>query len=339
LNKLYRSYVCSVEIINLFINQLKLKLMSDSKVFMFPDNVAGAGGGANALDPNLLLALNNGGGFGGNGNWMWILFLFFLWPFMRNGNWGGFGGGNGFGADGTGYLANLANNDTGRELLMQAINGNGDAIRQLSSMLGCKIDSIQSAICNLGTQIQQVGSQVGMGFQQTINAVQAGNTQLGMQIAQCCCDMRAQLATSTCDIKESVNTVNSSVARGFADVGYALRDQTCNIEKAIASSTAQILAGQAAIEKRELQREIDTLREQKETFKIGNLINGAIAPLAAEVAGIKCKLPTTETVNVSPEYVPIQRGINIGYAPYCANGFGAAFGGWNGGNCGNFQWG
>lgn len=313
--------------------------MSDSKVFMFPDNVAGAGGGS-AIDPNLLLALNQNGGFGGNGNWMWFLFLWLLFPGLYGGYGNGFGGFGGFGGGaGAGYLGNMINNDAGRELLMQAINGNGDAIRQLSSMLGCKVDSIQSAICNLGTQIQQVGSQVGMGFQQTINAVQAGNTQLGMQIAQCCCDMRAQLAASTCDIKESVQNVNANITRVGADLGYAFRDQTCTLEKAINNSTAQILAGQAAIEKRELQREIDTLREQKETYKIGSLINGAIAPLAAEIAGIKCKLPTTETVNVSPEYVPIQRGINIGYAPYCANGFVAPFGGWNGGNCGNFQWG
>lgn len=310
--------------------------MSNPNVFMIPDNVVGGGNSSNSLDPNLLLALNNGGGFGGNGNWMWILFLFFLWPFMRGNGFGGFGGaGNGFGADGTGYLANMANNDTGRELLMQAINGNGDAIRQLSSMTGCKIDAIQSAICNLGSQIQQVGNQVGMGIQQTINAVQAGNTQLGMQIAQCCCDLRAQMATDTCAIKESVNTVNANITRVGADLGYAFRDQTCTLEKAINNSTAQILAGQAAIEKRELQREIDSLREQKETYKIGNLINGAIAPLAAEVASIKCKLPTTETVNVSPEYVPINRGINVAYAPYYQGVNPYGFGCGNG----NFQWG
>ena len=312
--------------------------MSDSKFFMFPDGMTGNGGGGSSLDPNLLLALNNGGGFGGNGNWMWILFLFFLYPFMRNGAFGGFGGGNGFGNDGTGYLANLANNDAGRDLLMQAINGNGDAIRQLSSMLGCKVDAIQQAICNLGTQIQQVGNQVGMGIQQTINAVQAGNTQLGMQIAQCCCDLRSQLASDTCAIKESINNVNANVVRVGSDLGYAFRDQTCTLEKAINNSTAQILAGQAAIEKRELQREIDALREQKETFKISSLITQATSPILAEVAELKCKLPKTETVNVSPEYVPINRGINVNYAPYACNG-GFPFSGWNG-NCSNaFQWG
>ena len=322
--------------------------MSNPNVFMIPDNVVGGGNSSNSLDPNLLLALNNGGGFGGNGNWMWILFLFFLWPFMRGNGWGGFGGaGNGFGADGTGYLANMANNDTGRELLMQAINGNGDAIRQLSSMTGCKIDAIQSAICNLGSQIQQVGNQVGMGIQQTINAVQAGNTQLGMQIAQCCCDLRSELAASTCAVKESVNNVNSSVARGFADVGYALRDQTCNIEKAIAASTTQILEGQRAAELRNLQDKLDAVREKnaqqavvinnaQQTQVVGQMIAQATQPIVAAVAGlqgdvngIKCKLPETVTLPYScATAVPTN-------ALYGAYGLGWGFGCGNG----NFQWG
>ena len=311
--------------------------MSNPSVFMIPDNVAGTHGGNSGIDPNLLLALNQNGGFGGNGNWMWFLFLWLLFPGLYGGYGNGFGGFGGFGGGaGAGYLGNMINNDAGRELLMQAIQGNGDAIRQLSSMLGCKVDSIKDAICSLGTQIQSVGNQVGMGIQQVINSVQAGNTQLGMQIAQCCCDLRAQMASDTCAIKESVQNVNANLTRVGADLGYAFRDQTCTLEKAINNSTAQILAGQAAIEKRELQREIDTLREQKETYNIGNLINGAIAPLAAEVAGIKCKLPHTETVNVSPEYVPINRGINVNYAPYCVPTYGAY-----GNGCGynNFQWG
>ena len=87
--------------------------MSETKTLVFPD-----GNGTNGLDPNLLLAMN-GGGFGnnfGNGGWLWILFLFA----MMNGGWG-----NGFGFGGNG---NALNNDAGRQLLMQAIQGNGNAI-------------------------------------------------------------------------------------------------------------------------------------------------------------------------------------------------------------------
>lgn len=322
--------------------------MSDSKFFMFPDNY-GNKGCQSSIDPNLLLALNNGGGFGNGGNWIWILFLYLLWG---NNGWGNGFGGNGFGSNvlGTGYLSNQINNDTGREILMQAIQGNANAIQQLSNMFGCKVDSIQNTICNLTSQIQGIGGQMGMGFQQTINAVQAGNTQLGMQIAQCCCDLRTQLAQCCCDVKESVANVNNTVTRGFADVGYAFRDQTCNIEKAIASSTESILAGQRAAEMREMQDKIDALREKnsqqatiinnaQQTQVVGQMITQATQPiyqavgaLQSDVDKIKCKLPETVTLPYScATAVPTQAVLN-----YANLGLGV----WGGnGCCGNSLWG
>lgn len=89
--------------------------------------------GGNKMDPNLVAALMNGrnnqDGFGGaNGWWLWIIVLFWLW--------GGRGFGNGFGNGGdccaNGLPAQL-NNDYGRELLMQAIQGNRSAIDQIAS--------------------------------------------------------------------------------------------------------------------------------------------------------------------------------------------------------------
>ena len=109
--------------------------MSDSKVFMIPDAVSGQSN--TALDPNLLISqIMNNGGFGGNGNWIWIIFLFLL--FGRNGF-----GNYGDNVLGTGYLSNQINNTSGRDLLMQAINGNGSAIQNLSNMLNTNIESIK----------------------------------------------------------------------------------------------------------------------------------------------------------------------------------------------------
>ena len=314
--------------------------MSDSKVFMFPDNFGGAGANPSAVDPNLLLAMQNGG-FGGNGNWIWMFFLFLLYG--RNG-WGWNGGDNG--------AAGVANNDAGRELLMQAINGNREAIGQLSTMLNCKFDDVNAAICGLGSKIDQVGAQVGMSSVQVINAVQSGNAQLGYQLAQCCCELKTQLASCCCDIKESIATTNANLTRGFADVGYAFRDQTCNIEKAIQASTNQILEGQRAAEMREMRDKLDMLREKnsqqavvinnaQQTATFGQMITQATQPIYAAVNGlqsdvdkIKCKLPETVTLPYScATAVPTQAV--IGY-----NGFG--FGGWNfGGNgcCGGSLWG
>lgn len=139
------------------------------------------GGGGKSLDPNLVAALMNNKGnqdaWGGGGCWwIWIILLFFVW-----GGWGGNGFGNNNGANG---LPAQLNNDAGRELLMNAIQGNGTAIGQLSSSLNCSTQQLQNAICQIQGQIQSVGNQVGMSSQQIINAIQSGNNQMLTQIAE-----------------------------------------------------------------------------------------------------------------------------------------------------------
>lgn len=159
-----------------------------SEVFMVPDNNRN---NSNQLDSSLLLAsMMNNGGFGGNGNWMWIIFLFFLEPMMRNGWFGnnGFNGNGGFG--GFSGLTNTIDNTAGRELLMQAINGNGSAIQNLANSFNTSVQNIQQAICGVNNSITQLSGQVGMSAQQTINALQLGNQALGAQLAECCCTLR-----------------------------------------------------------------------------------------------------------------------------------------------------
>lgn len=115
--------------------------MDDSKIFMFPDG--GTRQTSNDVNSLLPLLMCNGG-FGG-GNWIWIIFLFFLYPLMRNGGLFGNMGQNCGGC--LGPLANMVNNNDGRDLIMQAINGNGSAVQRLATMFGTKADMIQSAIC------------------------------------------------------------------------------------------------------------------------------------------------------------------------------------------------
>ena len=134
--------------------------------------------GGNKMDPNLVAALMNGRNnqdqFGGaNGWWLWIIVLFWLW--------GGRGFGNGFGGNGNDCCANglpaQLNNDYGRELLMQAIQGNRSAIEQIANALNCTTTQLQSAICNVQGAIDKVAGQVGMTSQAVINAVQQQQTQ------------------------------------------------------------------------------------------------------------------------------------------------------------------
>lgn len=256
--------------------------MSETKTYVFGEG----GNSQNGFDPNLMWAsMMNGGGFGGGMNYLWPFFLLFLWGRGGFGGWGNNGNGCGNGYE---FLSSQINNSTGRELLMQAINGNGNAIGQLANNFNCGIGDIQNALHSLSTQICQFSAQTGLGQQQVINALERGDASLASQLASCCCDL-----------KGAISGVEATVTRGFADVGYALRDQTCNLERVIAASTERIVEGQRAAEMRELQRELATLRDEKQTCKIGGMIAAATNPILAEVEGIKCKLPRTVTLPYS----------------------------------------
>ena len=145
--------------------------------------------GSKGVDPGLLALLNQGRGsqdqWGGSWWFIWIILLWFCW--------GGNGFGNRFG-NGGGLPAEL-NGDVGREYLMSAIQGNGNAINQLASSLNCSTQQLQSALCNIQGLIANVGNQVGMSSQQIINAFQSGNQAVLTQIADCCCKTQNAITT------------------------------------------------------------------------------------------------------------------------------------------------
>ena len=229
-----------------------------------PDAGSGSGSGMMAMlapllqqkgiDPNLLMALNskgNGNGFGGDGSWfLWIIFLFFLFPLFGRNGWGNDGGnGGGYGVAG---IPNLINNDAGRELLMSAIQGKGQAINNLATNLNCSIGQVQNAINGVMSQVQQVGNQVGQSSMQIINAIQQGNCQIAQQIASCCCENRLAICQQTNTLQNAINGVATGQERGFASVAYETQRQTCDLQNSIKDSTQQILAGQRAAEMREM---------------------------------------------------------------------------------------
>ena len=216
------------------------------------------GGGGKSLDPNLVAALMNNKGnqdaWGGGGCWwIWIILLFFVW-----GGWGG----NGFGNNGANGLPAQLNNDAGRELLMNAIQGNGTAISQLSSSLNCSTQQLQNAICQIQGQIQSVGNQVGLSSQQIINAVQSGNNQLLSQIASCCCDVRNAITTQGYEnqlaIVNQTNTLSGNANTQFNILGAKIDAQTQIINDKFCQ-----------LEMREMQNKIDTLRQEKSALELG----------------------------------------------------------------------
>lgn len=308
----------------------------DSKTYVFGEN------GNQNFDPNLLFGMMmGGGGFGGfgGGNWLWPLLIFALWG--NNGfGFGGFGGNRGGcgNAAGFGFLSDQLNNDAGRALIMQAIQGNDNAISQLASTLNCNINELRTALGNISGKICDVANSVGMSSMQVINAITSGNATLASQLASCCCDLKSAVLESNYLTERGFCNTNQNITKGFSDLGYATRDQTCAIEKAIANSTNQILEGQRAAEMRDMQDKLDALREKnaQQAVILNNTQQTAqfaamLAPITEDLASIKCKLPKTEVVNVQPDYIPVNRGVNISYAPYYCGGYNAFGGfGWNG---------
>lgn len=316
--------------------------MSDSKVYMFPES----GTSNSNIDPALLMALNNNGGFGGNGNWLWIIFLFFLYPLMR----GGMYGGGGFGTDGTGYLSNQITNGAGRDLLMQAINGNHDAITALSGQLNTSIGNVQNAVNSLMTSVQQVGNQVGMNAMQTINAVQAGNMSLGQQIAQCCCDNKLlvttqgyenQIATlnQTNALQNAINNNTIATQEGFTTVTFQNQTQQANTQRAISdgvqgikdatnAQTSSILAKLDSIEDDRKNREINALTAQVASLNAKAEREAELTPIIKQLDAIQCHQPSTVTTQYSPfvavpncvAYQGLYNAMQFGLNPYGNNG-------------------
>ena len=300
--------------------------MSESKTYVFGNEGSGQGGMMSllapllqqrGLDPNLLLAMNKNGNGWGDG-FMWVIFLFFLMGWGGNG-WGGFGNGR------AGGIANEINNDYGRSLLMDAIGGNRNALSNLATQLNCTEGQIQAAISALTSQVQGVGNQVGMSSMQVINALQQGNMQIAQQLASCCCENRLATCQQTNTLQNAINNVAVGQEHGFSNVAYETQRQTCDLHNAIKDSTQTIVNGQKQAEMREMQNKIDALREENSTFKSSAMtsqivgqavapINAVLAGLQQEVAGIKCKMPETVTLNYSqatavPNCVAAQMGL------------------------------
>lgn len=242
--------------------------------------------GNRGVDPNLMAMLSNCSrnqdAWGGGGMWwIWVIVLFWLW------------GGNGNGMFRNGLPEQL-NSGFGRETLLNAISGNGNAISQLSTMLNCDSNALQTAINNAMSAIQAVGNQVGMTSQQIINAVQSGNCQLGNQLAQCCCNIQDSITRAnyenqisnlnqTNTLKDSINFVNSSVERGFAASDYATANQTCELKNAIAAQTQVINDKFCQLEMREMARENRELRDQVQAFQLSASQQAQTANIVSQI--------------------------------------------------------
>ena len=309
--------------------------MDDSKVFMFPD-----GASKGAIDPNLLLALNNNGGFGGGAGLYWIFFLWMMWT--QNGRNGNFND----------YVATMNGNE-GRQYLAEIMNGRFDNLGQLAQIVNTGVETVKNGIFALQNNISQVGANVGLTAAQTQNAILLGNANLSQQLCECCCNMRYDLAQQT-------NALQNQAANNFAASQLqaaqnqaATQLQMANIESADQLAVCQqtnalssqnerntnsilnAIAGQNTLitkefcdlKERELQNKINTqgdiitqLRNQISNDHQTLQFNAAFHALDDKIDAIASKQPNTTPV-VWPNLTAVN---NTPYAGgmYYGNGFG-----------------
>lgn len=271
------------------------------------------------------MAMNNGGFGGFNGNTIGDLIGLAIVASIF-----GWNGGNGFGGfgnnAGAGFLSNQLSNDSGRELLMNAINSNGEAnrtaVQNLATMLGQDFNLVNASVQNVQNVLSNIGAQQGMNALQVINAIQNGNASLTSALQNCCCENR--LLTTQQGYESQIATLNQTNTLG----AQADRNSN-NIINAINAQTVAMNDQFCAARERDMQAKIDTqadiitqLRGQidnaAQTNQIIGYVNSVISPLQAKVTEIADK-----QVNTIPVPWPNLTAVNT--TPYAGNYFGNGF--------------
>ena len=261
------------------------------------------------VDPGLIALLNSKNDGKGWGNDIFAILLLFI--LMGNGNGLGFGGNRGMCANGQGGVMPILNNDANTAVIMQAVQRNGYDVQSLATALNTSSDAVMAAINGLGQQICSLGNQMGMNTNQIITALMQGNNAIATQLAECCCKTNNSITAMDGNIKLSICQQTHAINDTANSNALMLRD-------ANQSNTNAIMAKLDQMQTQTLQDKIDALREKnsqqaviinngQQSAMFSQMITQATAPIGAavqslqsEIAGIKCKLPDTTTVQYSP---------------------------------------
>lgn len=164
-----------------------------------------------------VLSGNNGrntDGFGDGNGWWIILFLIVLFGGWGNRGFGGFGGNNGTGT--SVYEGYVLNNDFSQ--IERKLDGIANGICDSTFALN-------NTVVNGNAAIQQTLTQgfsgLNTGMIQQGYETRIGINGIGTQLAQCCCDIKGQLAENRYENAQNINALNNSINAGFVSVNQA----------------------------------------------------------------------------------------------------------------------
>lgn len=304
-----------------------------AEIIQIPET--GGNSGVGNIPFSIPLGGGGGGILGGNNTIGELITLAIVASIFGIGN-GGVLGGNG-GAGGAGFLSNQINNDTGRELIMQAVTSQGEqsraAVQTLSTMLGQDFNLVNTQIQGIQGILNQIGNAQGMNALQVINAIQGGNASLAAQFSQCCCQNQLAMAQQTAALQQGISGVGQKVDAKSAADQLAMCQQTYNLTDTM-NRNYQLLDNKIdALESNRKDREITALTAKVAQLESQNftqaVVGQALAPVNAQLAGlradidsVKCKLPETMTLPNTQYAIVPSWAANIGsdfVASYWAN--------------------
>ena len=175
------------------------------------------------LDPNMLvsaLANKDNDGLGGSNGLLWIFLLILFW-----------GGGTGFGNRGgdaavegqvEAAIAKAEARGLSDTAVLNAIQGNKEAIAQIANTLGVQFEAVRSTLASMTNGICDLGYKLGQDTASLMSAISGGNASLSRQLADCCC------AT-----QRSMDSIKYDMASGFCQTNTNIDKSTFHLERYI----------------------------------------------------------------------------------------------------------
>ncbi len=196
-------------------------------------------------------------------------------------------------------LRNQMADNQNSNLLMGAIQGNGNDLKMLASNLNCDFNALQNSICGIQAGIQQLGGQVGFSAERVINAISQGNLQMTIALKDCCCQTQQNIIKMGYDnqlgqkdivnqMQQGFSYTNTGIERTASNLGFQMQQDKCDIIRAGENNTQRIIDTLTGHWSQEQANEIQDLKfknsQLQQNIYFANLMNGGCG-CGAGVAG------------------------------------------------------
>ena len=196
-------------------------------------------------------------------------------------------------------LRNQMADNQNSNLLMGAIQGNGNDLKMLASNLNCDFNALQNSICGIQAGIQQLGGQVGFSAERVINAISQGNLQMTIALKDCCCQTQQNIIKMGYDnqlgqkdivnqMQQGFSYTNTGIERAASNLGFRMQQDKCHIIRAGENNTQRIIDTLTGHWSQEQANEIQDLKfknsQLQQNIYLANLMNGGCG-CGAGVAG------------------------------------------------------